>query len=79
MSYGYSHRLIKANKEASGRLLGVRLGRACIKKELPVQAVAAKLNVSRQTIYNWFCGVHAPHDYQVKAVETLLRNLNAGK
>ena len=79
MSYGYSHRLIRLNKQASGRLLGVRLGRACIKHDLSVEKAAEKLGVSRQTVYNWFCGVHSPHDSQVKAVEALLRNLNSGK
>ena len=60
MSYGYSARLVELNKQADTRLLGVRLGRVCIKKDISVSQVAAKLRVSRQTVYNWFSGAHTP-------------------
>jgi transcriptional regulator with XRE-family HTH domain len=61
MSYGYSARLIEVNKKADARMLGVRLGRICVKHNVPVAKVAAKFRVSRQTVYNWFCGTHTPH------------------
>jgi hypothetical protein len=61
MSYGYSARLIEVNKKADARMLGVRLGRACVKHNIPVSKVATKFRVSRQTVYNWFCGTHTPH------------------
>ena len=61
MSYGYSARLIEVNKKADVRMLGVRLGRVCMKNDIPVSLVAAKLGVSRQTVYNWFCGTHTPN------------------
>jgi DNA-binding XRE family transcriptional regulator len=60
MSYGYSAKLIKLNKQASRRLLGVRLGRVCIAHNISVAHVACKLQVSRQTIYNWFVGASNP-------------------
>ena len=62
MSYGYSNRLIELNREADDRLLGVRLGRVCIENDVPVSEVSYKLGVSRQTVYNWFCGANAPRD-----------------
>jgi hypothetical protein len=43
MIYGYSARLIGLNKKADARLLGVRLGRACMKNNVPVSQVATKL------------------------------------
>jgi DNA-binding XRE family transcriptional regulator len=32
-----------------------------MKNDIPVSLVAAKLGVSRQTVYNWFCGTHTPN------------------
>ena len=56
MSYGYTKRLSSLNKQADGSMLGVKLGRACISKEVPVAEVAHRLGVSRQAVYNWFTG-----------------------
>ena len=53
MSYGYSLKLAELNRKADNRSIGVQLGRVCIKRNIPVTIVAAKLRVSRQTIYNW--------------------------
>lgn len=60
MSYGYSRKLVSANKQASATLKGVRLGRFCIKHDIPVSEVAKALGVSRMTVYNWFSGVTSP-------------------
>lgn len=76
MSYGYSARLIELNKRANKRLLGVRLGRVCIKHNIPVADVAFRLGVSRQTIYNWFTGASNPQQALVNAAETLLVSFN---
>lgn len=56
MSIGYSQRLVLANKKADSKSVGVRLGRFCIKHDIPVAVVAGALGVSRMTIYNWFSG-----------------------
>lgn len=61
MSYGYSQRIVEANKSASKTLLGVALGRMCIKLDVPVAEVAATIGVSRETVYNWFTGETYPH------------------
>jgi len=76
MSYGYSTRLIESNKAASPKLLGVRLGRVCIKLRIPVAYVASTLGVSRQTIYNWFTGTSNPQNTVVDSVESLLTSLS---
>jgi DNA-binding transcriptional regulator YiaG len=60
MSYGYSLRLIERNNQANERKLGVRLGRACIKHNVPVAVVASRFGVTRQTVYNWFSGTSNP-------------------
>jgi transcriptional regulator with XRE-family HTH domain len=72
MSYGYSARLIDLNKKADPKLLGVRLGKMCIKHGMSVAEVAELLSVSRQTVYNWFIGSSNPQNIVVDAVERLL-------
>jgi len=75
MSHGYSVRVADLNRKADKRHLGVRLGRVCIKRDIPVSLVAAKIGVSRQTIYNWFCGFSTPNaavsDHITKFLATL--------
>jgi DNA-binding transcriptional regulator YiaG len=75
MSYGYTARLIQKNKEASGRSLGVKLGRLCIKHDMPVSEVAITLGASRQTVYNWFTGVSTPEPPFTELIEELISEL----
>ena len=60
MGYGYSQSLVRANKEASAKSLGVALGRLCIAKGVSVISVAKTFGVSRMTVYNWFKGNAEP-------------------
>jgi hypothetical protein len=53
---GYSQQLVKANKSANQKLLGVQLGKHCIKKDIPVAHVAQSFGVSRTAVYAWFKG-----------------------
>ena len=78
MSYGYSNRLIELNKKADDNSLGVQLGRVCIKRDVPDSDVAVHLGVSRQTIYNWFCGVNAPRA-EVDKIKEIISSLAADK
>ena len=75
MSYGYSVRVIDSNKEANPELIGVELGRLCIKHDLPVNSVSETLGVSRQTVYNWFCGTNSPQEEMIKPVKLLVQRL----
>ena len=43
-------------KSADSSLLGVRLGRVCLNKDIPVKDVAEFFGVSRMTVYSWFRG-----------------------
>lgn len=72
MPHGYSQYTVTANKRASKRLLGVALGRACIARNVPVATVARELNVSRQTVYNWFVGKYDPSPEVYNDVKTML-------
>jgi DNA-binding phage protein len=79
MIYGYSSRLVTLNKEASGHLIGVKLGRECMERNLPVTQVARELKVSRQTIYNWFCGKGCPRRDKTIAVVAYIARLKKNK
>jgi transposase len=65
---GYSLALQRANRKASKKSLGVRLGRHCIDNGVSVLEVTEMLGVSRQCIYNWFLGVHEPGLAQAKKI-----------
>lgn len=69
---GYSARVIKANREASTDNPGVRLGRFCIARDVPVQDVASYFGVSRVSIYAWFTGKASPRIKHVQLIDKLL-------
>ena len=75
MSTGYSLRIRDLNAKADKRKIGVRLGRACIKHDVPVMVVAKHMGVSRATVYNWFCGISVPQDTTVGLIEHYLSSL----
>jgi hypothetical protein len=79
MSIGYSQRLVEANKKASVKLLGVALGRLCIRQGIPVMLVAEELEVSRATIYNWFWGTTAPDNKRSVRIALLMQKLKRKK
>jgi hypothetical protein len=79
MSYGYSQRLVDANRTADPSSWGVLLGAKCIELGIPVNEVAERVNVSRATVYNWFWGVRAPSAYHCQRIATLLPKLKKRK
>lgn len=76
MSQGYSLRLRDLNQRAPSKLLGVRLGRACIKHDVPATVVAAAMGVSRQTVYNWFRGASTPGTDLTERIERYISSLS---
>lgn len=71
-SRGYASKFIRQVEQADARLLGVRLAKVCIARDIPALAVAATLGVSKQTVYAWFVGRSQPHASQTKKLEALL-------
>ena len=53
---GYSTLTAREIKEANQTLLGVKLGRICLDRDIPVTDVAEFFGVSRVTVYSWFRG-----------------------
>jgi len=72
MSYGYTTRIDSLNRKANKFSLGVRLGRVCIKHNVPASEVASQLGVTRQTVYNWFIGVHEPNERLSKLIKDFI-------
>jgi DNA-binding XRE family transcriptional regulator len=72
MSYGYTTRIGSLNKQADTSLLGVKLGRVCIRNDVPVAEIASRLGVSRQTIYNWFMGTHEPNEELTTLIKEII-------
>lgn len=77
MSGGYSLRIQDANSKASKHKLGVRLGRLCIAQDIPVAVVAKCTGVTRQTVYNWFCGTSAPQGTAVALIASYMASLES--
>jgi transcriptional regulator with XRE-family HTH domain len=69
---GYSLRLVDAIKAANPRHPGVRLGKYCIAKGIPVNQMAKRFGVSRMTMYTWFTGTGVPRKDKIKLIEELL-------
>lgn len=67
---GYSFRIRDLNRKGDRHNLGVKLGKHCIKNNIPVSTVMETLGVTKQTVYNWFAGVHKPtaaHELNIKS------------
>lgn len=79
MSYGYSARLVEANRQADSSRLGVELGRICIALDISVVVIARDAGVSKQTVYNWFIGKCDPHPKLVRQIRELVINLKNRK
>jgi len=76
MAQGYSLRLVDQNKMADDRRLGVRLGKACIARDVPVTVVADRFGVTRQTVYNWFRGTSDPSPIYASAMQIFISSLS---
>ena len=68
---GYTYRIRKLNRSADKTNIGVRLGRHCIDSNISVNELMELLGVSKQTIYNWFVGVHKPGPQQTTKIREL--------
>ena len=68
---GYTYRIRTLNRSANKKNIGVRLGRHCIDQNISVSELMVLLGVSKQTIYNWFMGVHTPGPQQATKIKEL--------
>lgn len=76
---GYSIRVAEAIRTADGNLPGVRLGRWCLDRDIPVAEVARILKVTRQTVYSWFVGKAQPQPRHIEVIEEFVRTPESGE
>lgn len=72
---GYSVSVQRRNAEADDASVGVRLGRVCIQRDIPVSEVASRFGVSRQSVYDWFDGTYVPAPALRLAIEEYLSSI----
>jgi hypothetical protein len=70
---GYSQTIVKRNRDADPANWGVKLGKYCIAKDIPVAHVAEFFGVSRQAVYNWFTGFNRPTSIFAEAIQGFLK------
>jgi len=55
-SRGYSSLFLQQVKAGDRRSLVNKFAMACIKRDIPITAMAREMGVTRATVYNWFTG-----------------------
>lgn len=74
MARSYSDKFLLALNKNKADSLGVRLGRLCVKANLPAAYVAVALGVSPITVYSWFRG-QGISESRRRSVDTLITML----
>ena len=72
----YGEKLLRALEESQSDSLGVRLGRVCVKANLPAVYLAKTFEVSTTTIHNWFRGSQGVNGHHAKAIEVFIDLVN---
>jgi predicted transcriptional regulator len=73
---GYSVFTIRDINDANPRMLGVKLAKICVKRDIPVKDVAEYLGVSRVAVYAWFRGKVEVSDKHASKVHKLIEKLS---
>lgn len=73
---GYSVFTAQIINDANPMLLGVKLGRICVAKDIPVTHVAEYLGINRAYVQNWFTGKTDVHSKYIDKVEMLINKLS---
>ena len=75
MAKGYSTLTVQEIRDANPNLLGVKLGRLCVERDIPVRDIAEHFGVSRVTIYTWFRGKAVVSGKYADKVQKLIARL----
>lgn len=78
MPFGYSNRFVNTVQEryrATPDDPVVQMCYLCIQNDIMMSDAAERLDVSKQTIYNWLSGEYRPKADAVKRIEALNRKL----
>jgi DNA-binding transcriptional regulator YiaG len=72
---GYSQHIVEANQLADPSKVGVMLGKLCIAKKIPATLVAEELEISKQSVYDWFSGRANPTKDKESLIVQLIQKL----
>lgn len=73
---GYRKSVYDEIMSSNSNSLGVRLGKMCVSKNIPVTDVASFFGISRQAVYLWFRGDVNPSKRHTEKLEKLLDKLS---
>ena len=65
---GYTLAIVLKNKQADGKMVGVKIGRICIKKNISIKEIAEVAGVSNVNVYAWFAGEYSPQPNTAKKI-----------
>jgi hypothetical protein len=75
MPTGYTRRFIKNVNQANPKKIGVQFAKACITRSIPAREIAEYFEVSKVTVYSWFCGKsNAPEKFHVAMQKLINQN-----
>ncbi len=72
---GYSQHIVEANLQADPSNIGVLLGRTCIANKIPASLIAEELEISKQSVYDWFSGKAKPTKDKESLIVQLIQKL----
>ena len=81
MARPYSEQFLLGLRKADPTRIGVKLGKVCVKANLPTTYVAEAFNVSRMSIHSWFRGQYVREkNYEriTKFIELVNKGLDKG-
>ena len=68
---GYSTLFLSAIEEAGLDPLVRQFAEECIRRGIPIAAIASRLGVTRASVYNWFTGKAKPRRLQLAQIRKI--------
>lgn len=75
MAGGYTLHLLEVLENADPENIGVRLGRMCVTRRIPVPVVAKSMGVTRAAVYKWFKGQVVPQPAARERIEAFMEEM----
>lgn len=69
---GYSTLFISAIETAGLDPLVKQFADECVRRGIPIAAIASRLDVTRASVYNWFTGRSSPRQRQLAQIKKIV-------
>lgn len=69
---GYSTLFLSAIKEAELDPVVRQFAEECIRRGIPISAIASRLDVTRASVYNWLTGKTSPRQAQMAQIKKVV-------